>query len=1686
MSEQIVTLRLQANNSRLVPPVRESREEVKKLGDDARRAGTEGGAGMRQLGDGAKSASSDLGRLQGSARNAFGAVAALASLSVAKRLGSEFLSAADRAGQLEARMRLATSSQQEFNYAMERSQTVARSSYKSINDIAEVAINSAGPMRQLGYSIRDTLDLSEALSLSLVISAANQQKSASAIEQFSKAMQTGVLRGEQFQTILQTAPRYVTALEDALGKTRAELIKMAEDGQLTVAELTKVSSQLGRLRDETESMPTTIEDAWIRFGDGVQKYAGDLNKAYDVTGKFVAIIDATADNLGNITAAVGVLAVAYGGRLVSSMAKWSLDKAKAIVENRTLAVSELEAARAAEAHAAARLASARAGMAGAAGIVQAEAAMAAATARTAAATQAASIAMTAKAAATRAASAAMAMFGGGLGLAITALTLFVMWVVNSKAKADELAQSVTTGFQDAIKTLQGFNREGANEAFSGLANSIELVDQAKESLDQATESYRLFLAQQRRTAERGGYIGAGAAEEQKQLAEALERARVKYDQLSEAAAGLTRSYAELVLEKAGVVGATAEQRSATEQMVRSLTVEGQTLEQVKPLLQEHIQTTYGIEAANRLAAASFDQVGNAAATSAAQIKEATDKIAEGLSKQLATAELRLVEQTQGKAAALREALARDMAEKGIAADSDEGKRLAEINEKLIAVTLSTERHTKATQAATSAASEAKRKAEEHRKELDQQAESQRRYADEAERLAAALDGPLAEAEVERKQRIADLDGALAKHLITQDTYNQLVATAIEQERRRAAEIAIDQAAPQALLDTMTGELQVLTMMGPARERYQRQLRAEQDMRRAVNDANRAGAKINDEVTDSLVAQARTYADLSVAIEEQVANLYELADVAVRSTSDASGLFADMLTNNLDKSKSFFSQLKDIFKKGFRDLLATLMEQSFVRPIQDMLTNAITGAFNGAGSTGSGGWMSQLAGLLTGGRNLTGTGAQMAGAGWMGTAMATGTGMAAGAGSLMGFGNNMDVFTNIAASSGSGAMGQLAAAGGGLMALAKFGKFATSGLGLGLGSALGAIYGWNQGGDTAGKLLGAAAYGTAGYAGMIGIGAASAASTAVAGGASILAAGKAALSAIPVAGWVALGGIALNKLTGGGLFGTKYATQEQGTNIDVGAGGGSASAWEYQTRKKSLFRGTARRTVTSAASDEVVQAANDLYTLISQTAQGASEALGVATANIISGSFKTVYDKSGNLKEELATVLGRTYKESFEEFGSRLQAENIIAQVGQLDSTASAIAERWRTSAETLLDGAQFLLAAAADFSSSSSILSEVGLSRLTDLIEHLQLSGESMTEAYERVMGGVSTYAGIVAEASTEIATSGFSNFAKQLLQIRQEERQRTRVLQEQAKALGLTAAREQDLATVREAAQRKTDALILGLESELIDLAINRLNDQIQQLGGSLEGAGNKLADFIASLRLSDTLSPESDATRRGTARSLMDSAAAAGNIDDFTKYATEFLEVSRALNASSKAYLSDYELVQRMAAQMAGNSGAADGLAALYEQRAALQAQVEAAARLERAQRIAQGVADLVGVRGGDPLALLQSLTGISGADLARDLGMSTDELVEYLAEQQTDISDLADILYDLPTRIASELVSVLVDRMAVPAGVTTPAPVLTAPQATGGLVSDAQGDVVGLLSGIRDGIDQLRRASEMELLR
>lgn len=349
---------------------------------------------------------------------------------------------------------------------------------------------------------------------------------------------------------------------------------------------------------------------------------------------------------------------------------------------------------------------------------------------------------------------------------------------------------------------------------------------------------------------------------------------------------------------------------------------------------------------------------------------------------------------------------------------------------------------------------------------------------------------------------------------------------------------------------------------------------------------------------------------------------------------------------------------------------------------------------------------------------------------------------------------------------------------------------TGGAAGGLGSLAGGI---TQGGGLLGGLLGST-FGAVGglLSGLGGALGGFGAGLTVAGNAGLLAAGQfgvASLAAgnlavglgslIPVVGTIAAVAAGINALTGGRLFGTSWKpTGTSGIDIGFGPSGASGSGFEEQSRRRSLFRGTARRTVSTPLDARAMAQLDDAFRQIESTVTAAAQALRVEVPPVVAGAWREVRDSAGNVISQTSTVLGRTFAESFEDFQRRLTAESLLAvidralgnavegaagavgdqlgeaigdalkpigdelipgiakSIGDAGVNVGAIAERWRANASELLDGAQFLLAAVSDIQRGVGLLGGAdSLEALADLIEDIAAPTETLVAAYQRAAG---------------------------------------------------------------------------------------------------------------------------------------------------------------------------------------------------------------------------------------------------------------------------------------------------------------------------------------------------------------
>lgn len=189
--------------------------------------------------------------------------AALAGVS-AIALARQFLAMVDEAKKLDAQLRLATASFGSFGRAQEDVRRIAEATRADLSATAGLYSAFARNARELGLSQAQVAEITETVGKSFKVSGAGAVESAQAIRQLTQAFQSGVLRGDEFNSIMENAPRLAKLLADSLGVPVGALRAMAEEGELTADKLARALSDrkfTAALDAEFKEIPVTFEDA---------------------------------------------------------------------------------------------------------------------------------------------------------------------------------------------------------------------------------------------------------------------------------------------------------------------------------------------------------------------------------------------------------------------------------------------------------------------------------------------------------------------------------------------------------------------------------------------------------------------------------------------------------------------------------------------------------------------------------------------------------------------------------------------------------------------------------------------------------------------------------------------------------------------------------------------------------------------------------------------------------------------------------------------------------------------------------------------------------------------------------------------------------------------------------------------------------------------------------------------------------------------------------------------------------------------------------------------------------------------------------------------------------------------------------------------------------------------------------
>ncbi len=211
---------------------------------------------------------------------------------------------------------------------------------------------------EIGTADADLMTVTRTLNNLFIAGAKGAETQASAITMLNRGLAEGVLRGEDYNSVVDAAPRIMEAIARTTGIATGEVRAFAATGGITseilIDALTSYSTEAQRLADATTK---TFDQSTENAKTNVLAYVGAAQSIQDATLSLGESIEYASENIDAIvngiitaTAVTSAYALVMGGKAVASAtamvaAKVALIKSEATLTATTLANTQSEVAR---------------------------------------------------------------------------------------------------------------------------------------------------------------------------------------------------------------------------------------------------------------------------------------------------------------------------------------------------------------------------------------------------------------------------------------------------------------------------------------------------------------------------------------------------------------------------------------------------------------------------------------------------------------------------------------------------------------------------------------------------------------------------------------------------------------------------------------------------------------------------------------------------------------------------------------------------------------------------------------------------------------------------------------------------------------------------------------------------------------------------------------------------------------------------------------------------------------------------------------------------------------------------------------------------------------------------------------------------------------------------------------------
>lgn len=228
----------------------------------------------------------------------------------------------------------------------ERVFNISQDTRSSLDATATLYARLERGTRQYNTSAEDLAKLTTIINQGFIVSGATAQEAENAIIQLSQGIASGVLRGEEFNSVSEQGSRLMVALADSMGVSIGQLRAMAAEGKLTTDVVVNgLLSQGAAIGEEFSKTTQTMSQALQEAGNNITKFFGENTTISTFVSIFNDAVVTVSNNLESLTNVLLIAAGVMGSRYVGALTLSAAAQAKKVKETFSSMAATKQAAR---------------------------------------------------------------------------------------------------------------------------------------------------------------------------------------------------------------------------------------------------------------------------------------------------------------------------------------------------------------------------------------------------------------------------------------------------------------------------------------------------------------------------------------------------------------------------------------------------------------------------------------------------------------------------------------------------------------------------------------------------------------------------------------------------------------------------------------------------------------------------------------------------------------------------------------------------------------------------------------------------------------------------------------------------------------------------------------------------------------------------------------------------------------------------------------------------------------------------------------------------------------------------------------------------------------------------------------------------------------------------------------------